>query len=131
MGNASKIFAASHIYEAARLITDIVGGLIATVPSWKDYQNPKTRGYLEKYLKGIPEIPAEYRMRLFKFLQTSIGQSAMCPNVVLGAGTAEIGRIGYYYNADMKGKKKFAQVVAGILREEDVNKKEYVKDLEY
>lgn len=131
MGNASKIFAASNIYEAARLTTDIVGGLIATMPSWKDYQNPETKKYLEKYLKGIPGIPTEHRILLFKFLQTSIGQSAMCPNVVLGAGTASMGRVGYYYNVDMDSKRKFAQAVTGILGEEELDKKEYVKDLEY
>ncbi len=131
MGNASKIFAARNIYEAARLTTDMVGGLIATVPSWKDYQNPETGKYLKKYLKGLPEIPVEHRIRLFKFLQTSISQSAMCPNVVLGAGTDEIGKIAYMHNVDMEPKKKFAQVVTGILGEGEIDKKEYVKDLEY
>ena len=131
MGNASKIFAANNIYEAARLTTDIAGGLIATIPSWKDYQNPETRKYLEKYLKGVPEIPVEHRIRLFKFLQTSIAESSMCPNVVLGAGTSEIAKIGYYHNVDMESKKKFAQTVTGILGEGELDKKEYVKDLEY
>ena len=131
MGNASKIFAADNIYEAARLTTDMAGGLIATIPSWKDYQNPETRKYMDKYLKGIPEVPVEHRMLLFKFLQTSISQSAMCPNVVLGAGTSEIGKIGYYHNVDMEPKKKFVQVVTGILGEGELDKKEYVKDLEY
>ncbi len=131
MGNASKMFAANNIYEAARLTTDMAGGLIATIPSWKDYQNPETRKYLEKYLKGAPEIPIEHRIRLFKFLQTSIAESSMCPNVVLGAGTGEIGKIGYYHNVDMESKKKFAQLVTGILGEGELDKKEYVKDLEY
>ena len=91
MGNASKMFAARNIYEAARLATDIAGGLIATIPSWKDYENPETKKYMDKYLKGTPDVPVEHRMRLFKFLQTSISQSSMCPNVVLGAGTDEDG----------------------------------------
>ncbi|MFC1995422.1 4-hydroxyphenylacetate 3-hydroxylase N-terminal domain-containing protein [Chloroflexota bacterium] len=131
MGNASKIFAANNIYEAARLTTDIAGGLIATIPSWKDYQNPETKKYLEKYLKGVPEIPVEHRIRLFKFLQTTIAESSMCPNVVLGAGTSEIGKIGYYHNVDMESKKKFAQTVTGIIGEGELAKKEYVKDLAY
>lgn len=131
MGNATKMFLAQNIYEAARLTTDMAGGLIATVPSWKDYRNPETRKYLDKYLKGAPEVPVENRMRLFKFLQTSISQSAMCPNAVLGAGTNEIGKLAYYYNVDLESKQKFAQVVTGILGEEELAKKEYVKDLDY
>lgn len=131
IGNASKMFAASNIYEASRLVADMVGGLVATVPSWKDYYNKETRGYLEKYLKGAPGVSVEQRIKMFKFLQTSIVESAMCPNTVLGAGTAEMAKIAMYHNIDIQPKKRFAEAVVGITGDKPLDVKEYVRDLEY
>lgn len=131
MGNASKIYAATHIYEAARLCTDLAGGLVATVPSWKDFHNPETQPYMEKYLKGVREVPTENRIRLFKFIQTMISQSSMCPNVVLGAGTGYAGKVGFYHNIDLEHKKKFAKIVAGVEKESSLDMVEYVRDLKY
>ncbi len=131
MGNASKIYAANHIYEAARLCTDMAGGLVATVPSWKDYYNPATKPYMDKYLKGIDGVPVENRIKLFKFIQTMISQSSMCPNVVLGAGTAFAGKVGFHRNIDLEHIQKFAKVVTGIDKEDSLPLTEYVSDLQY
>ena len=127
MGNASKNYAATHIYEAARLATDMVGGLVATIPSWKDFRNPETRGYLEKYLRGAAGVPVEDRAKMFKLVQTSICMSSMCPNVVLGAGTSYMSTIGLHHNVDLQRNTKLAQAVVGI--KDSLSPEVYISDL--
>ena len=61
--NCCKYFHASHWHQAMRYLQDITGGIPATIPSLKDWENPETRPYLEKYLGGDAKYPTEDRVR--------------------------------------------------------------------
>ena len=37
-----------------KYLQDITGGIAATMPSMKDWENPETRPYMEKYLRVTP-----------------------------------------------------------------------------
>jgi 4-hydroxybutyryl-CoA dehydratase / vinylacetyl-CoA-Delta-isomerase len=61
--NCAKYWFASQWHEAMKYLQDITGGIAATMPSMKDWENPETKGYLEKYLQGDARYPAEERIK--------------------------------------------------------------------
>jgi 4-hydroxybutyryl-CoA dehydratase/vinylacetyl-CoA-Delta-isomerase len=61
--NAAKYWFASQWHEAMKYLQDITGGIAATIPSEKDWQNPETRKYMEKYLQGDARFSAEDRIK--------------------------------------------------------------------
>jgi aromatic ring hydroxylase len=67
--NAGKNFSGLKFYDALRVVHDIVGGLVVTMPGEADYHNPLTRPYLQKYFKGAKGIPTLDRLKLFKFIR--------------------------------------------------------------
>ncbi len=72
--NVTKHLVTRFPYEIARLAHDIAGGLVGTAPSEFDFKNEEIRSLLEKYLQGVPEIPAEERLRLLRLLENvSVG----------------------------------------------------------
>jgi 4-hydroxybutyryl-CoA dehydratase / vinylacetyl-CoA-Delta-isomerase len=67
--NAGKNFSGLKFYEALRVVHDIAGGLVVTIPGEADYRSPITRPYLEKYFRGAKGIPTLDRLKLFKFIR--------------------------------------------------------------
>jgi 4-hydroxybutyryl-CoA dehydratase/vinylacetyl-CoA-Delta-isomerase len=61
--NCAKYWFASQWHEAMKYLQDITGGIAATMPSMKDWENPEVRPYLEKYLQGDAQYSAEERIR--------------------------------------------------------------------
>jgi 4-hydroxybutyryl-CoA dehydratase/vinylacetyl-CoA-Delta-isomerase len=61
--NCAKYWFASQWHEAMKYLQDITGGIAATIPSMKDWENPETRPMLEKYLQGDARYPTEERVR--------------------------------------------------------------------
>ncbi len=61
--NCCKHFHASHWHEAMKYLQDIAGGIPATMPSLKDWQNPAIRPYMEKYLAGDAKYPTDDRIQ--------------------------------------------------------------------
>ena len=47
---------------------EAAGGSARTMPLEKDFQNPETKRYLEKYLKGKEGMPAEHRIRALRLI---------------------------------------------------------------
>lgn len=84
--NAAKLQAVKAQIECCKLLTDIAGGLVGTLPSERDLKNPDTAKYLEKYLKGANGVSVEDRMRMFRFIEYLIGQSSLMIPVTLHAG---------------------------------------------
>jgi len=61
--NAAKYWFASQWHEAMKKLQDITGGIAATMPSMKDWENPETRPFMEKYLQGDAKYPTEERIK--------------------------------------------------------------------
>ena len=67
--NIAKYSYANSWHNCTKLIQDIAGGLLITAPTYRDWRNPKTRGYIEKYLGGKAGIPTEDRLRMFQMIR--------------------------------------------------------------
>ena len=104
-------------YEIARLAQDIAGGLMATMPSEKDLRHPEIGKVLEKYLKGIPSVPTEHRMRILRLIENlTLGTAAVgyLTESMHGAGSPQAQRIMIARQGNIEQKKELAKAIAGI-----------------
>ncbi len=109
-------------FEIARLATDIAGGLMVTLPSEKDFRNPKTAKYIEKYLKGNRKTPTENRLRILRLIENiSMGLGAIGYQIesMHGAGSPQAQRIMIEREANIEFKQQLAKFLAGIEKLED------------
>jgi len=108
-GNVAKITTAHGFWQIMALAGDIAGGLVVTMPSFKELKNPATKGYVEKYLKAA--VPAEKRMRITKVLQNwTAGLHG--PGTWHGAGSTQAQMISLHRAANLEEKKR--KKIAGI-----------------
>jgi 4-hydroxybutyryl-CoA dehydratase/vinylacetyl-CoA-Delta-isomerase len=116
LANVCKQNVTRFPYEITRLAEDLAGGLLVTMPSERDLHNPRIGALIEKYLRGIPNVPTVDRMRILRLLETlTIGAAAVGYRTesMHGAGSPEaqvimIGRL-----CDMASKRAFARRLAG------------------
>ncbi|NPV60461.1 MAG: 4-hydroxybutyryl-CoA dehydratase [Actinobacteria bacterium] len=104
-------------FEISRLLQDIAGGLVVTMPSQKDFENPEVAPYLEKYLKGSADIPTLDRVKVLKFIENmtmGCGAAAYLTESVHGAGSPQAQRIMIYRLADLEEKVKYVKRLADI-----------------
>ena len=111
--NVAKYFYASHYHEAEKHLQDIAGGLVSTLPSLADLENPATGEYVRKYLGINDELTADDRMRIFKLAQNLCGY--FNGNVTVHAeGSMAAQRMMLYSFADWDRYKALAKRSAGI-----------------
>jgi len=104
-------------FEISRLIQDIAGGLVVTMPSQRDFDNPEIAAYLEKYLKGSSDVPIMHRIRILKYIENmtvGCGAAAYLTESIHGAGSPQAQRIMIRRLADLGEKVKYAKRIAGI-----------------
>ena len=122
LANVCKLNVTRLPYELTRLAEDIAGGLLVTTPSEKDFRHPVIGKYIDKYLKGNPEVPTEARYRILSLIH------AMCFGITApsyhtesmhGAGSPQAQKIMIDRQTDMAAKQKLARSIAGIDERED------------
>ncbi|OGO17220.1 MAG: hypothetical protein A2Z02_02175, partial [Chloroflexi bacterium RBG_16_48_7] len=69
IANIAKLYFADNWHQATKYVQDIAGGIVATVPSAKDFLNPETHSILEKYFGGKSGIPTEHRLKIIKLIK--------------------------------------------------------------
>jgi 4-hydroxybutyryl-CoA dehydratase/vinylacetyl-CoA-Delta-isomerase len=111
--NAAKFFFADNYHQALKHLVDIAGGIVATVPPGKDFFNPQTRPYVEKYLAGKDGIPTEHRIRAIK-LTRDLASMWIQLNTLHGEGSLAAQRMSIFNTADFSRYKAAAKRVAGI-----------------
>lgn len=67
--NIAKLFFADNYHQAMKYLQDMTGGIVATIPSSKEFFNPETRPLVEKYLGGKAGIPTEYRLKTINLIR--------------------------------------------------------------
>ena len=123
LANVCKHNVTRFPYELCRLAEDIAGGLVVTTPSEKDYRHPVIGKYIDKYLRGVPEVPTEARYRMLTLIHAmTFGQIAPSYRTesLHGAGSPQAQKIMIERETDMDAKQRFARSIAGIDEREDV-----------
>ncbi|MEN2257172.1 4-hydroxyphenylacetate 3-hydroxylase C-terminal domain-containing protein [Paraclostridium benzoelyticum] len=104
-------------YEIARLAEDIAGGIMVTMPSEKDFKDPKIGPYIDKYLKGVDHVPTEDRMRVLRLIENiTLGTAAVGYRTesMHGAGSPQAQRIMISRQSNLNKKKELAKNIANI-----------------
>ncbi|MFH1485280.1 MAG: 4-hydroxyphenylacetate 3-hydroxylase family protein [Chloroflexota bacterium] len=117
LANVCKQNVTRFPYEIARLAEDIAGGLMVTLPSERDLRHPKVGAFMEKYLKGVSEVPTEHRVRLLRLIENmtvGLGAVSYRTESMHGAGSPQAQRIMITRHANLEEKKRFACTLAGI-----------------
>jgi 4-hydroxyphenylacetate 3-monooxygenase/4-hydroxybutyryl-CoA dehydratase/vinylacetyl-CoA-Delta-isomerase len=115
--NTGRYLAGKNIYHEYDILVATAGGLPATIPFEKDWINPETKGFLEKYIMRNPEIPAESQHRLFRFISdfTCSAWSGVWQYAgVHGGGSPIMEKIGVRSQYDLESKKEIVKYLAGI-----------------
>jgi 4-hydroxybutyryl-CoA dehydratase/vinylacetyl-CoA-Delta-isomerase len=114
LANASKIHEGKEMAEVGRLLVDVAGGYVADLPSDKDLQNPEIGPLIEKYLKGVADIPTMKRIKMFRLVEKMVLESADTISDIHGGGSAAAHRITILRESDMDYRKRCASRLAGI-----------------
>jgi len=104
-------------YEMARLAQDLAGGLLVTLPSEADYRNQEVGPQLDKYLKGVDDVPMENRIRMLRLIENlTLGRNAVgyLTESLHGAGSPQAQRIQIQRQMDLEKKQNLAKKLAGI-----------------
>lgn len=117
LANVCKHNVTRFPYELARLAQDLAGGLVATLPSEKDFDNPETGPLLRKYLKGRDGVKVEDRARVLRLIENmTLGRNAVgyLTESMHGAGSPQAQRIQIARQMKLEEKKDLAKALAGI-----------------
>jgi 4-hydroxybutyryl-CoA dehydratase/vinylacetyl-CoA-Delta-isomerase len=114
LANTSKLYEGREYHEVLRLLVEIAGGLVADLPSEKDLHNPEIGHLIDKYLKGVANIPTEDRMRMFRLIEKLAFETRDIVSNIHGGGSPEAHRMTLFRDTDLKIKKELAKKLAGI-----------------
>jgi len=114
LSNTSKLFEGKELHEVIRMMIEIAGGMVADIPSDRDFKNPEIGPFLQKYLKGVDNVSTDDRVRLFRLIEKLAFESRDIVSNIHGAGSPETHKMTVRQNADIDSKKKLAKRLAGI-----------------
>jgi 4-hydroxybutyryl-CoA dehydratase/vinylacetyl-CoA-Delta-isomerase len=113
IANICKLYFADNWHQATKYVQDIAGGIVATVPSAKDYYNPETHDIMEKYFGGREGIPTEHRLKAIKLIKdsTSVYEDVL---TIHAEGSLAAQKLSIYSLADFERYKAAAKRAARI-----------------
>ena len=117
LANVCKQNVTRFPYEISRLAQDIAGGLMVTAPSEKDLKDEKIGPYIDKYFRGVADVPTEYRLKIMRLIENmTLGSAAVgyLTESMHGAGSPQAQRIMISRQSDMEAKKQLAKNIAKI-----------------
>jgi 4-hydroxybutyryl-CoA dehydratase/vinylacetyl-CoA-Delta-isomerase len=115
MVNAAKLQAVKAVWAASQIASDIVGGVVCTAPTGKDFDHPDIARYVEKYFRGKAGVSTEDRIRMVRLVEYLIGQSSIVPaESMQGAGPPATQRLMIRLATNLDYLKRCARIMAGI-----------------
>jgi 4-hydroxybutyryl-CoA dehydratase / vinylacetyl-CoA-Delta-isomerase len=113
LANVTKLNVSRYIYEIARLAQDIAGGLLATIPSEQDLNDPEIGKYVEKYMKGVAGVAPRDRVRIARLIESLSGGTALVESMH-GAGSPQAMKVVIQRQLQFDRKMRYATDIAGI-----------------
>jgi 4-hydroxybutyryl-CoA dehydratase/vinylacetyl-CoA-Delta-isomerase len=111
--NASKWTYASNFHEMCQHMQDIGGGLTTTVPSFRDWQNPELKPFIDKYLAAKDGVSTEDRLRILRLIKDITGNH-MQVDTIHGEGSMAAQEMFLYTSADWKKLQAAARRAANM-----------------
>jgi len=117
LANVCKHNVTRFPFELARLAQDLAGGLVATLPSEKDFASEVTGPVLKRLLRGRSRGDTEARARMLRLIENlTMGRNAVgyLTESLHGAGSPQAQRIQIERAMKLEEKKSFAKTLAGV-----------------
>ena len=117
LANVCKQNVTRFPYEIGRLAQDLAGGAVVTLPSEADFASDETGPLLDKYFRGRPGVPTEWRVRVLRLIENmTLGRNAVgyLTESLHGAGSPQAQRVQIARQMDVEAKKDLARRLAGI-----------------
>ncbi|MBW1818420.1 MAG: 4-hydroxybutyryl-CoA dehydratase [Deltaproteobacteria bacterium] len=117
LANVCKLNITRFPFEIARLAQDIAGGLLVTMPSLGDRENPDIGPYVKKYLMGREGAESDRRARLLRLIENitmGTGAVSYLTESIHGAGSPQAQKIMITRLSDMETAKSCAYRICGI-----------------
>ena len=111
--NVAKFMFANDQHETSKLISDICGGIVSTVFSYKDWMNPEERPYIEKYCAGVDGVPTEDRLKAIRVVKDLVGHGHDA-TTIHAEGSLAAQKMALYAYAKWDWYKAIAKRCAGI-----------------
>lgn len=118
LANVAKQNVTRFPYEIARLLQDIAGGIMVTMPGSREFSNPETKKYVDLYLAGAGKGTASNRFKLLRLIENlTLGRAAVgyLTESMHGAGSPQAQRIMISRLAGVDKKKEMAKWIARIM----------------
>ncbi len=103
-------------YDITRIMEDIAGGLLVTLPSQKDFNHPVAGKFMKKYFQGSG-VTAENRMKLLRLIECmtfGTGAVGYKTESMHGAGSPQAQRVQIARYGNIDGKKALAKNILDI-----------------
>lgn len=113
LSNLAKYTFASYWHHSVQLVHDIAGGLLATMPSYIDFQHPHLHNKLEPYFTGREGAPAEERIRAVNLVR-DLTMPEVASATIHGEGSLAMQKMAILREADRKRYLSAARRFAGI-----------------
>lgn len=117
LANVCKLNVTRFPFEIARLAQDIAGGILVTMPSLADCENPVLEHYVRKYLAGTADTNSHKRLRLLRLIENiTLGAGAVSylTESIHGAGSPQAQKIMITRLANLDAAKEYAFKLCGI-----------------
>ncbi len=117
LANVCKLNITRFPFEISRLAQDIAGGLMVTMPSLKDQENPEIGRHIKKYLVGRKGVDSEKRTRILRLIENiTLGTGAVSylTESIHGAGSPQAQKIMITRLADIESAKSCAYKLCGV-----------------
>lgn len=117
LANVCKLNVTRFPFEISRLAQDIAGGILVTMPSLDDQDNPQIGHYVKKYLVGKAGVDSEKRMRLLRLIENiTLGAGAVSylTESIHGAGSPQAQKIMITRFADFESARSCAFNLCGL-----------------
>ncbi|MDD4859148.1 MAG: 4-hydroxyphenylacetate 3-hydroxylase N-terminal domain-containing protein [Dehalococcoidales bacterium] len=115
--NVGRMLAGESIYEEYMDLAAIAGGLSATLPPEADFENPKTKDMLNRYIMRNPDVSTEDTHRAFRLFQDIMAShwgGHKLIDALHGGGSPVIEKVGIYRDFNLDHSKNIAKRLAGI-----------------
>ncbi|MBW2616949.1 MAG: 4-hydroxybutyryl-CoA dehydratase [Deltaproteobacteria bacterium] len=117
LANVCKLNITRFPFDISRLAQDIAGGLLVTMPSLDDQDNPVIGPYVKKYLVGKSGVDSEKRVRILRLIENiTLGTGAVSylTESIHGAGSPQAQKIMITRLADIESAKSCAYKLCGL-----------------
>ena len=117
IANSGLNYIRSRLGDHLAVIHDIAGGLMVTMPTEEDWNNPELRPYIEEGLVGGSKYTTEERLRVMHLAQDLAASrltGTLLGFTINAAGSPETNRIVMQHTYDLEARIRTAKEIAGL-----------------